>query len=433
MNDRCWPKRAPQVSARYPTLRFSAPRTTAPTRSHRRLPDPLLPFAKSVRLPVSGRLTNPYVNFGSDSNLSPEVYVQGSAGDPPDSPHSARVRPLRSAIAISFSTSGLSGAISRSMSANRRDAPRREVIDNMAPPPWFQRNQCGVRLLGLGLDSLIGLPTDAAGRLSPAALRSALENESDLPTVVVLQAGDLNIGAFDSFNDLIPIAHEFSAWVHVDGAFGLWAAASQSLRRLTEGMSEADSWVTDGHKWLNVPYDCGYVFVADAAAQFASVSHRESYMLHVEGARDQIDWNPEWSRRGRGVVTYAALRQLGARGVEQLVDNCCAHARALVDGIGSLPDAEVTWRPDLNQGLVRFLDPHPDAGLAEHDRYTDAIISAINITGEAFFGGTNWRGKRCMRVSVCSWRTTAEDVERTIAALARVLAEYANLSSSWDI
>ena len=280
-----------------------------------------------------------------------------------------------------------------------------------------------VRLLGLGLDSIEALPFDAAGCLAPETLARALEWEPGRPTIVVLQAGDLNIGAFDPFEHLIPLAHERGAWVHVDGAFGLWAAASPRLRPLVAGMDRADSWVTDGHKWLNVPYDCGYVFVADAAAQFASVSHRESYLMHVDGARDQIDWNPEWSRRGRGVATYAALRQLGAGGVAQLVDRCCELARALVDGIAGLPGVEVVWAPRINQALLRFLDPRPGASDADHDRWTDAIVAAINATGEAFFGATTWRGRRCMRVSVCNWRTDSGDVERTVAAVARVLGD----------
>jgi glutamate/tyrosine decarboxylase-like PLP-dependent enzyme len=189
------------------------------------------------------------------------------------------------------------------------------------------------------------------------------------------------------------------------------------------GLAAADSWVTDGHKWLNVPYDCGYAFVADRAAHFAAVSHRESYLVQVEGVRDQLDWNPDFSRRARGVATYAAIRQLGRRGVADLVERCCRHALALVDGLGALPGVEVAWRPQINQGLVRFLDPRPGALGADHDRRTDAVIAAIDATGEAFFGGTTWRGRRCMRVSVCSWRTSEEDVRRAVAAARLVLAE----------
>ena len=279
-----------------------------------------------------------------------------------------------------------------------------------------------VRLLGLGLQALRILPADGEGRLSPETLRAALDADPEAATVVVLQAGDLNAGAFDDFARLVPLAHERGAWVHVDGAFGLWAAASPAHRHRVAGMPAADSWVTDGHKWLNVPYDCGYAFVADRAAHLAAVSHRESYLVQVEGVRDQLDWNPDFSRRARGVATYAAIRQLGRSGVADLVERSCRHALALVDGLGALPGVEVAWRPQLNQGLVRFLDPRPGAAPADHDRRTDAVIAAIDAGGEAFFGGTTWRGRRCMRVSVCSWRTTEEDVRRAVAAARLVLA-----------
>ncbi|MGY4310154.1 glutamate/tyrosine decarboxylase-like PLP-dependent enzyme [Bradyrhizobium sp. USDA 4369] len=140
-----------------------------------------------------------------------------------------------------------------------------------------------------------------------------------------------------------------------------------------------------------------------------------------DGARDQIDWTPEWSRRGRAVPTYAAIRQLGRRGIADLVERSCAHALALVTRIGALPGAVVAWMPTLNQGLVRFLDPQPSATEADHDRRTDAVVAAIVATGEAFFGGTTWRGRRCMRVSVCNWQTNEADVDRAVAAARRVL------------
>ena len=279
-----------------------------------------------------------------------------------------------------------------------------------------------VRLLGLGRRALRDLPAGPDGRLAPETLRAALDEAPGTSTVVVLQAGDLNIGAFDDFARLVPLAHERGAWVHVDGAFGLWAAASAEHRHLLDGAAAADSWVTDGHKWLNVPYDCGYAFVADREAHFASVSHRASYLTQVEGTRDQLDWNPDWSRRARGFATYAAIRQLGRRGVADLVERTCRHARALVDGLGALPGVEVAWRPTVNQGLVRFLDPRPGATAADHDRRTDAVIAALDADGEAFFGGTTWRGRRCMRVSVCGWRTGEPEVRRAVAAAARVLA-----------
>jgi glutamate/tyrosine decarboxylase-like PLP-dependent enzyme len=282
-----------------------------------------------------------------------------------------------------------------------------------------------IRMLGLGEKHIHGLAVDADGRLRADALIEALESSPSQPTIVILQAGDLNIGAFDDFANLIPIAKKFGAWVHVDGAFGLWCAASPRLRHLLNGADAADSWTTDGHKWLNVPFDCGYAFVADREAHRASLSHRASYLTHASDARDQMDWNPEWSRRGRGFATYAALRQLGRRGVADLIERTCDHAHALVTRIGSLEGAEVVWEPQINQGLVRFLapgeDPRESASATESDAFTDRIMAEILASGEAFFTGTTWRGRRAMRVSVCNWQTSATDVDRVVACVARIL------------
>jgi aromatic-L-amino-acid decarboxylase len=269
-----------------------------------------------------------------------------------------------------------------------------------------------VRLLGLGRGSIVEIPVDAQGRLRPEDLEGELARDPTAPTIVLLQAGDLNIGAYDPFAALIPIAKRFGGWIHVDGAFGLWAASSPRFRRLLEGAHGADSWATDGHKWLNVPYDSGYAFVRDRAAHMASMSHRESYLIHDSDARDQMDWNPEWSRRARGFATYAALRQLGRSGIAALVERCCDHARALVEGIGAVPGAEVVWTPQINQGLVAFSNGR-----------TDEIIARVNRSGEAFFGGTDWRGRRCMRVSVCSWMTSEVDVQRAIEAVRSALRD----------
>jgi glutamate/tyrosine decarboxylase-like PLP-dependent enzyme len=269
-----------------------------------------------------------------------------------------------------------------------------------------------VRFLGLGIQQITCLPADEQGRLREDALEQALRDYPDAPAIVLLQAGDVNIGAYDKFETLIPIAKQYGAWVHVDGAFGLWAAASPAFRRLVKGVELADSWATDGHKWLNVPYDCGYALVADPDAQRAAMSYRAPYLTHAENARDQMDWTPEWSRRARGFATYAALRQLGRHGVAELVERCCRHAHSLVTRIGALPGAEMLWEPVINQGLVRFGD----------DRKTDKVIAAILASGEAFFGGTTWRGRRAMRVSVCNWQTSGQDVDRAVKAVARALA-----------
>ncbi len=277
------------------------------------------------------------------------------------------------------------------------------------------------RLLGLGTACVDTLPCDDEGRLRVDALESALQNRAGKPTIVVLQAGDLNRGAFDDFRALIPLAHAHDAWVHIDGAMGLWCAASARHRALLAGASDADSWSTDGHKWLNVPYDCGYAFVRDAAAHYASQSVHSSYLVQGAGARDEVDWTPEFSRRGRGFATYAALRQLGRDGVAELIDRCCAIARELIKHIGALPGAQALCEPLINQGMVRFFDPRSEATDADHDLITDAVIVGVRATGEAFFTPTTWHGVRAMRISVSNWQTTMEDVEPVAACVARVL------------
>ncbi len=297
-------------------------------------------------------------------------------------------------------------------------APPIRILTSGARHGSFER---AVRLLGLGQARVVCLPVDPEDRLQADVLEQALNADSSAPTIVLLQAGDINIGAYDPFESLIPIAKQHSAWVHIDGAFGLWAAASSRYKHLVDGVAAADSWATDGHKWLNVPFDCGYAFVAEAEAHHASMSHRAAYLTHAPEARDEIDWSPEWSRRARGFSTYAALRQLGRNGIADLVERCSKHAHSLVTLIGGQPGAEVLWEPRINQGLVRFLDVRPNASDEDHDRRTDEVIAAIVATGEAFFGGTTWRGRRAMRVSVCNWQTSDEDVQRSVSAVAKVL------------
>lgn len=277
------------------------------------------------------------------------------------------------------------------------------------------------RMVGLGQKHILGLPAGADGRLREDVLLEALERAPSEPTIVVLQAGDLNMGAFDDFAKLIPIAKRFGAWVHVDGAFGLWCGASPRFRHLLDGVDGADSWATDGHKWLNVPYDCGYAFVANSEAHRGPLSHRAAYLTHAEDARDQIDWTPESSRRARGFATYAALRQLGRQGVAELIERTCDCAHELVMRIGALEGAEVVCEPQINQGMVRFIDPRDGASAADSDAFTDRMMAEILASGEAFFTGTTWRGRRAMRVSVSNWQTSMADVDRVVAAVAGIL------------
>ena len=274
------------------------------------------------------------------------------------------------------------------------------------------------RLLGIGTDAIQYVGTDNMGRLRPAALAEALQQAGSAPAVVWLQAGDLNTGVFDPFAEACAVARDAKAWVHVDGAFGLWAATSTRHRHLLAGVEQADSWATDGHKWLNLPFDSGMVFVAHAAAHRAAFAQDASYSVPHEDLRNQKDWNPEWSRRGRGFPAYAAIRALGRAGIGEIVERCCAHAERLVREIGQLPGAEVVAAPIINQGLVRFL-----AADGNHDRATDEVIRAIRLEGVAWFGGATWNSMRVMRVSVCNWSTSEEDIDRTVASVAEVVRE----------
>jgi glutamate/tyrosine decarboxylase-like PLP-dependent enzyme len=274
-----------------------------------------------------------------------------------------------------------------------------------------------LRLLGFGDASIKTVRTNPETGLDAQALDEALRALKGKPALVLLQAGDVNTGAFDNFETLVPVARRYRAWVHVDGAFGMWAMASPRFAQLCRGMETAHSWATDGHKWLNVPYDCGYAFVAEPEAHHASMSYHASYLSKQSGARDPLDWNPEFSRRARGFASYAALRELGRNGVRELIERNCDCAKAIVEGLGRLRNVEVLSPPVINQGLVAFLDAD---GKPSDDR-TDAVISAIAKEGTSFFSGTTWNGRRAMRVSVSNWQTSMEDVARTIAGVGRAL------------
>jgi len=278
-----------------------------------------------------------------------------------------------------------------------------------------------LRFLGFGSNSLEALATGPDARLESTVLSAAMQKSPEAPTIVVLHAADLNVGAFDPFVELISLAKSRGAWVHVDGAFGLWVRASARHRALANGIEQADSWATDAHKWLNTPQDIGIAIVADAAAHKAAMDISASYLSSDGRARDPIDWTPEWTRRARGFPVYAALRELGRAGAANLIDRCCDHARQLVRGLGTLSEVEVVAYPTLNQGLVRFLENPPHGNDAADDAKTDRIIDAINREGTSFFSGTTWQGRRAMRISVVNWRTTHDSIERTVRAVAQVL------------
>jgi glutamate/tyrosine decarboxylase-like PLP-dependent enzyme len=260
-----------------------------------------------------------------------------------------------------------------------------------------------LRLLGIGATSLEVVPVDDQGRMRLDELRLG-----DGPAIVCGQAGEVNTGAFDDLEAIADAAAEAGAWFHVDGAFGLWAAASPALRHLLKGSERADSWATDGHKWLNVPYDSGLAFCAHPDAHRAAMSVTASYLVHSgdDRERDQVDWTPEFSRRARGFPIYAAIRSLGRAGIAELVEGCCANARrfaALLEAGGATVLNDVV----LNQVLVR---------LGDGDRTREAI-ARVQQDGTCWLSGTDWNGEHAMRISVSNWRTTAEDVERSAAAI----------------
>jgi glutamate/tyrosine decarboxylase-like PLP-dependent enzyme len=266
-----------------------------------------------------------------------------------------------------------------------------------------------LRLLGLGVDVVEPVAAGDQGEIDTGDLRGVLAAKPEGPTIVCLQAGNVNTGAMDDLVTATALAHEHGAWVHVDGAFGLWAAASPATRHLTRGVETADSWATDGHKWLNVPYDSGYVFCAHPEAHAAAMSFTAAY-LTGHGQRElrtPADFVPESSRRARGFATWAALRELGRDGVAALVDRCCAHARRFADRLGAVEGVDIANDVVLNQVLVGFGD----------DARTGRIVRAVQGSGECWMGDTTWHGRRLMRISVSNWRTTEADVDRSVEAI----------------
>jgi glutamate/tyrosine decarboxylase-like PLP-dependent enzyme len=254
------------------------------------------------------------------------------------------------------------------------------------------------------------VPADAQGRIHADLLAEALDAGDGGPTVVVLQAGNVHSGAFDPIAEAVAAAHRQGAWVHVDGAFGLWAAASPSYRHLVTGLAGADSWATDAHKTLNVPYDCGLAIVRDRAALKAAMGMHGDYLIH-DDAGEPLDKVPEVSRRGRAFPVWAVLRSLGRDGVAALVDRLCAHAAAFAEGLAGLPGAVVLNDVVFTQVCASF----------GSDERTRAVVEAMLADGTAWMTGSMWHGQAVLRISVSNWSTSEGDVRRSLEALGRAL------------
>ncbi len=262
-------------------------------------------------------------------------------------------------------------------------------------------------MVGFGRNRVVTVPADEQGRMRADALPTI-----SAPAIVCLQAGNVNSGAFDPAAEIIPRAHEAGAWVHVDGAFGLWAAASPAYQQLMAGFADADSWATDSHKWLNTPYDCGLAFVRDEAALRGAMSSSAPYYLTSGAARDPINYTPESSRRARGVEVWAALRSLGRAGLADMIERCCRHASRFSEGLRAA-GYDVLNEVVLNQVLVAFGD----------DETTRRVIAGVQDDGTCWCGGTVWQGRAAMRISVSSWATTDADVGHSLDAMLRVAAD----------
>jgi glutamate/tyrosine decarboxylase-like PLP-dependent enzyme len=272
-----------------------------------------------------------------------------------------------------------------------------------------------LQMLGLGRGRVVRVPADEQGRMRPEELKRLLGN-IHTPVVVCAQAGNVNTGAFDPIPEIHATLQNYPAWLHVDGAFGLWAAASPHYQALARGLELADSVSVDCHKWLNVPYDSGVIFVRDAAAHQAAMTLNAPYYVTAPGAeRDNSNWVPEASRRARGFTVYAALRSLGRKGIVELVDRCCRLAQQMAELLAQGPGVQILNDVVLNQVLVRFTPP--DGG--DSDALTAAVIKRVQEDGTCWLGGTTWHGLRAMRVAVSNWSTTEKDIEMSAAAILR--------------
>ena len=271
-----------------------------------------------------------------------------------------------------------------------------------------------LRFLGVGAAAIEAVDADDQGRMRPEALAATLER-GDGPAIVCAQLGNVNSGAMDPVGELCRIGHDHRAWVHVDGAFGLWAAASPARRHLVAGVERADSWATDAHKMLNVPYDSGLVFCAHPEAHRAAMGIRSGYLVHGGAEeRDPLDYHPEHSRRARAFPVYAAIRALGRQGVADLVERCCRLAGRFAERLAAADGVEVLNQVVFDQVLVRFL-----AGDGDHDAHTRRVVERVQGDGICWMSGTSWQGRAAMRISVSNWSTDEADVDRAVAAILR--------------
>jgi len=271
-----------------------------------------------------------------------------------------------------------------------------------------------LRTLGIGSREVVRVDADDQGRMRPDVLSRTLATGIG-PTIVCAQAGNVNTGAFDPFEPIADACRDHGAWLHVDGAFGLWAGASQALRHHVQGVAHADSWATDAHKWLNVPYDSGLAFTAHPAAHRAALSVSAAYLVRSpEEPREPMDWTPESSRRARGFAVYAALRQLGRAGVEDMIDRCCRLARRFADRLRAEPRIRILNEVVLNQVLVRI-----EPGSGDADRATRETVRRVQEERVCWLGGTRWHDMDAMRISVSNWSTTEADVDRSAESIIR--------------
>jgi glutamate/tyrosine decarboxylase-like PLP-dependent enzyme len=296
-------------------------------------------------------------------------------------------------------------------------APRLNVIASEAAHATIF---AALRMLGIGRQQIRSAAADEQGRMRIDSLADAL-GRCEGPTLICAQAGNVNTGAFDPVGPIAELAHARGAWLHVDGAFGLWAAASPTRRRWLAGVEAADSFACDGHKWLNVPYDCGFAIVADPAAHRSGVANaRAPYLVTADSAgsghRDNQDYAPEASRRARAFPVYAALRALGREGIAQLIDGCCDHAVQIAERIARHPDTRILNDVVLNQVLIRF-EPEGSSA-AQADAFTRAVIERVQRDGTCWAGPTIYRGQAAMRIAISNWRTSAHDIDLAAASIA---------------